>query len=639
MARRRRREAPGGVVLTPRPSKGRDDLDSARRAEVQGLVERGELLAAHDALIRAPDRDENVWLLQRRALVLCELRDPLAALAILEPLREVPIDEDETLGLIGRARKDLALLAPEADRGRLLARAHDAYREAFERLRAQGTECYWHGVSAAATAFLRGDASTARALADQVERLCRPIVERRDESRRWVLATLGELDLLRGRIPESLARYSEAGAEARDSWRQRKSMRRDVRLILEHAGDRLPGASWEAFDRAVPVPRVGICVGHLVDRPGRPAPRFPAANAERVSRALDRWIAERGVGFGFVSGAAGADLLFDEAVRARGGESHLLLPYDAGRFLEESVAYAGPEWVARFRTAVEAARRARRLSVASHTRFRDGVGHGYVGAYLEGLGILKAEFLGVGIERVAVWDGRPGDGPGGTAATVRRWRRAGVPFHVIDPARPDDPPRPSPPEPPDGDASPTGSLSQVRAFFFADAHGFSGLSEEQMDLFGGRFLAPLGEVYRRYRDKACVEEHAGDSFFCALEDVGTAGRFALDAQDRLAQVRWEDAGLPADLGLRIALHAGPVRITTHEITGRPIVRGASVPYGARIEPVTPRGHVYASEAFAALAAAEPDSGLACPYAGVIPWAKGFGEFPTYRVVRARPAAP
>ena len=111
-------------------------------------------------------------------------------------------------------------------------------------------------------------------------------------------------------------------------------MRRDVRLILEHAGERLPGASWGAFDRAVPVPRVGVCIGHLVDRAGRRQPRFPEENVARVARALGRWIDERNVRFGFVSGAAGADLLFDEAIRDRGGESHLLLPYDAEAFVE-----------------------------------------------------------------------------------------------------------------------------------------------------------------------------------------------------------------------------------------------------------------------------------------------------------------
>ena len=54
---------------------------------------------------------------------------------------------------------------------------------------------------------------------------------------------------------------------------------------------------------------------------------------------------------------------------------------------------------------------------------------------------------------------------------------------------------------------------------------------------------------------------------------------------------------------------------------------------ARIEPITPPGRVYASEPFAALAAANRASGFTCEYAGQTPMAKGFGTFPTYAVIR------
>ena len=52
-----------------------------------------------------------------------------------------------------------------------------------------------------------------------------------------------------------------------------------------------------------------------------------------------------------------------------------------------------------------------------------------------------------------------------------------------------------------------------------------------------------------------------------------------------------------------------------------------------MEPITPPGEVYASQAFAALAAAEGAPGFACDYAGQTPLPKGYGMLPTYHLRR------
>ncbi len=52
---------------------------------------------------------------------------------------------------------------------------------------------------------------------------------------------------------------------------------------------------------------------------------------------------------------------------------------------------------------------------------------------------------------------------------------------------------------------------------------------------------------------------------------------------------------------------------------------------ARVEPITPPGHVYATEAFAALSAAAGVTAFTCDYVGQTPLAKGYGAFATYRV--------
>jgi class 3 adenylate cyclase len=61
--------------------------------------------------------------------------------------------------------------------------------------------------------------------------------------------------------------------------------------------------------------------------------------------------------------------------------------------------------------------------------------------------------------------------------------------------------------------------------------------------------------------------------------------------------------------------------------------GAHVSRAARIEPITPIGQVYASQPFAALAAAQGVEEFRCSYVGQTSMAKKYGSFPTYIVAR------
>jgi class 3 adenylate cyclase len=97
---------------------------------------------------------------------------------------------------------------------------------------------------------------------------------------------------------------------------------------------------------------------------------------------------------------------------------------------------------------------------------------------------------------------------------------------------------------------------------------------------------------------------------------------------------WASAGMPGARGVRIALHAGPVFCGFDPIIGRDNYFGSSVTRAARIEPVTPPGTVYASEAFAALLAASGQDACATDYVGRLPLAKGYGEARLYHLRRA-----
>jgi class 3 adenylate cyclase len=182
----------------------------------------------------------------------------------------------------------------------------------------------------------------------------------------------------------------------------------------------------------------------------------------------------------------------------------------------------------------------------------------------------------------------------------------------------------------DGEASPF--RSEIRALLFADAEGFSRLDEDEIPRFVEHFLGLVGEILARSASQPLVKNTWGDGLYFVFANVRDAGQFALDLRDSVRETDWQSKGLP-NLNLRIGLHAGPVFACTDPVTGRPNYIGAHVSRAARIEPITPSGQVYASQTFAALAAAEDVREFRCNYVGQTSMAKKYGTFPTYVVLR------
>ena len=86
--------------------------------------------------------------------------------------------------------------------------------------------------------------------------------------------------------------------------------------------------------------------------------------------------------------------------------------------------------------------------------------------------------------------------------------------------------------------------------------------------------------------------------------------------------------------VRIALHVGPAHKVTDPVCEVTMYTGGHFTRAARMEPVTPPGHVYVSQAFAALAAIEQISDFRCDYVGTVPLAKKYGSMAAYHLQRA-----
>jgi PAS domain-containing protein len=154
-------------------------------------------------------------------------------------------------------------------------------------------------------------------------------------------------------------------------------------------------------------PDVVVVSGHMVDTPDRPQPRFPAEQvprvAEEVRDALARWSVGKGTTL-VTGGARGADILAAEEARARGAALRLVLALEPVEFVSRSVALPGTDWEERFR----------RLLGQAEVEVVDGPDDEDVFARTNRRIVEVARAIDRNPHAVIVWDGKEGDGPGGT---------------------------------------------------------------------------------------------------------------------------------------------------------------------------------------------------------------------------------
>ena len=184
-----------------------------------------------------------------------------------------------------------------------------------------------------------------------------------------------------------------------------------------------------------------------------------------------------------------------------------------------------------------------------------------------------------------------------------------------------------------GEADGAGQGSEIGFMIFADAVGFSNLTDQQVALYARHFLGAIGELAARAECAPVMTSTSGENLLLVFSGVRPAGRFALDLCDLVANTDWEQKGLPEDLCLRINLHAGPVYKRKNPQTGQAEYVGPHASPSARIEPATPPGQVYATQSFAALAAAEGAPDFVCEEIKQVSPATGSGGTAIYHVRR------
>jgi class 3 adenylate cyclase len=621
------------------------EMPELYRALGNRILKLGEPLFAYDVLREGLNEwSTDVRLRQLQALALARSGATQRANDILVQLHGEGHSDEETLGVLARTYKDLwAQATDESERKRQLQLAYKFYDEAHER-----SSGYYSGINAATMALLLGEKERAIGLASEVREACLQELKSlspESDDRYWPLATLGEAALILGDWDEAEDWYGQAAEVGQTKFGELTSTRRNARLIIDYIG-----GDKNRIERHFQIPKVAVFSGHMIDRPDRQTARFPAQLERAVRDEIHRRLVKHGAGLGYASAACGSDILFLEALLELNGKAYVVLPYEQEQFKKDSVEIANdPQWVGRFEQVME---KASEVLLASEQPIDESaLSFEYTNLLLHGLASIRAERFETDLVPIAVWDGKQGDGPGGTASVVERWRKLGYDIELINleemlsqklPELRSEPEHAlSTMQTEEQQAEPTTAApefgARMMAMLFADAVHFSKLTEEQIPRFIKYFLGAISEMPAMRNHPPELKNTWGDGLYFVFSDVLDAGEFALELAELMTPAsKWVEKGLPEKLNLRIALHAGPVYSCLDPVTGRPNFTGTHVSRAARIEPVTPPGQVYASQEFAALAAAEQVSRFQCEYVGQTPLAKGFGTFPTYHVRRTQP---
>ena len=606
-------------------------------AEVRRCEREGELFRAYDlarqALAKFPD---DVPLGYRAVLCLASTGATPQAFELLDRLRldkraAASIGEPMGLDIAAlrpRLMKDAALAAAGPERAVLLKAAAEAYAAVYRRAHHAGhPETYYPGINGATLLLLAGDEPGAMTLAGEVlDQLAIHAPERKNY---YEVATEVEARLILGDVARARevaqGLRAQMRREAHADYRGMAATVRQLRLVVDAKGVA------EAWQDALAPPRVIHYSGHIIAAPGVSG-RFPAAQEARVKGAIEKLLADEDVGFGYGSLAAGADILFAEALLARGAGLHLVLPFDRDEFVEISVRPAGPGWVERFETCYDAAHSNGAVHFATEDRYL-GDDHlfGYCSQLAMGLALLRARHLSASVEQMVVWDGQQVGGGAGTGADVAIWEHTGRPRKIIavgDGYRP----------PPSHPSPARGIERRPRAMLFGDMHGFSGLRDDQLPRFIEVVLGCFARVIAARGADVLLANTWGDGLFLVFDDAGKAAGCALELQEAVGRLDLALEGLPADMGLRIGLHLGPAYSARDPVFGRENFFGVHVSRAARIEPVTPEGSVYVTETMAAVLALYNSHDFICEYVGNTEAAKHYGALRMFLLRRAVSAA-
>ena len=268
---------------------------------------------------------------------------------------------------------------------------------------------------------------------------------RQDQNDIWAEISTADRMLLSSRRANRVGRaYKKALASApdfaRDAARQQMVMYQQLAILDDNtkaALDNIPVAKGKREAREA-TPRVLLFTGHRIDAEGRQEPRFPADKENQARAMIAAAISQEkekaeGEMIGLSGGASGGDILFHEVCEELGIAAEMYLAIPRNDYIKTSVAAAGPHWVERFKQLCKAKQPLILSDSEKLPRWlRSKLGYSiWQRSNLWMLHTALDRSKG-NLTLIALWNGKAGDGPGGTEDMVERAQDRGATFIHLD---------------------------------------------------------------------------------------------------------------------------------------------------------------------------------------------------------------
>lgn len=267
----------------------------------------------------------------------------------------------------------------------------------------------------------------------------------------WIEFSLADFRFLTIEKPSAVAAvYAKARTKAAGARFYGQAAARQLRLfrdlgIFVAKAEAALTALGEPFDLPPPEPkprqRIIVFSGHRIDKAGRNPPRFPSSRERPATAAIRARVAAevtlaRGAAVkGIAGGASGGDIIFHEVCEAENVPTTLLLALPVDQYAAASVNDGGPTWTERYR---ELHRRVPPRILGPSEELPPWVAgrQDYSIWNRNNLWTLHTALAeeNADITLIVLWDGKGGDGPGGTADMVALAEKRGVKVVRIDPA-------------------------------------------------------------------------------------------------------------------------------------------------------------------------------------------------------------
>ncbi len=572
-------------------------------AEVQQALKKGEWIAAVDLasqhLKTFPD-DER--LRHRAVLGLARAGATERAMRLFHDWNLGRSDDTDVLALEGRLLKDLALKLSGAPRRAALLDAAAVYKRVFDR-----RPGYYPAINWTSLTFLGGRKKEAARIAARV--LADPEVAAAKDF--WALATRAEANVLLGRLDAARADLNAARAFGDEG--AGSSTRRQLRLVLSEAGH-TPAKIEKLL--APLAPRLTVHYLGATNSAGlwkRYGDGPAAAMArERIGAALKK------LNPGALVGSLGTpgEILLAEAALAAGRELNVMLPLPPAAFVKLALKGAGRQWRERFAACCANAHRLG--TIAEDPDSDDPTLGDYSARVAMGLALQRAQNIDGGAAQLVLTDSAAeGVDAGAAAAWTRDKARRQVILALGDAPAPAQRKREEP--------------RQCCAVIFGDLPGFSKMPEKFLPIFWDTVMRAIGDVVAESGEAVALKNTWGDAIHLVVPDVRSAAGICLTVQKRLATIDGSLLGREEAPTMRIGAHYGPVFADWDPVVGQHTYYGRALSRAARIEPITPPGTVYVTEAFAAILLLETRGEFTCTYVGQVPLAKGYGTFRMYEM--------